>query len=536
MPKGNPRVLVIGATGIIGQTLMMMQDGWSGVFTSTKQLDPLFQRFSWPKDSLHDLMDSEPWDFVVNLAGINSPDAVEASPNEAWEVNVHFVSHLAIECNRTGARLIQVSSQAVFDGQQQDRDMGSLDLSGEPVNKYGRQKREAEEEALNCNAVIVRPTYVLGVRPFHRIGRENPLEAMARHEPIELVNDRHFSVSGAQEVAEAIIRLFDAWPDAMTRTEQAVMVGWSESFTRYTLAQELRPLVSDTPIAHNSGRWAQRPHDTAYSQLKIMDYAPVGGLSRWARRTISDAHRPDTSDAVAAAVLAMPVDRVQAQRMKSFGQLHAEVAEDFRARCKSDAPADLLEWYRTTPAYIWELLAYHDDASGFNYSGMCRGILDRLRVSHLVASDVLVLGDGIGTLTLAARKAGFLNATYHDLAGSLTARYAMARHVAEGLSGPNWLTESFDPAGMPQNLRAVISLDYLEHVPNVEQWVRAVYAALRHGGLFVAQNAFACGSGREGSIPMHLSENDRWEKDWDTLLASVGFEQLSPQWYRKVVV
>jgi predicted methyltransferase len=73
----------------------------------------------------------------------------------------------------------------------------------------------------------------------------------------------------------------------------------------------------------------------------------------------------------------------------------------------------------------------------------------------------------------------------------------------------------------------------LEHVPNVEAWVSAIFAALKPGGLFCAQNAFACGSGPDGSIPMHLAVNDRFEHDWDPLLTAVGFEQISSNWYRR---
>ena len=80
---------------------------------------------------------------------------------------------------------------------------------------------------------------------------------------------------------------------------------------------------------------------------------------------------------------------------------------------------------------------------------------------------------------------------------------------------------------------AICSLDFLEHVPNVEDWVLAIFVALKPGGLFCAQNAFACGSGSDGSIPMHLAVNDRFEKDWDPLLTAIGFEQISSNWYRR---
>jgi cyclopropane fatty-acyl-phospholipid synthase-like methyltransferase len=143
---------------------------------------------------------------------------------------------------------------------------------------------------------------------------------------------------------------------------------------------------------------------------------------------------------------------------------------------------------------------------------------------------VLCLGDGIGDLTLALRRAG-INATYHDLAGSRTADFAHFRFYMHGFEGPSEMTDGWSPQ-FSEGYDCVISLDFLEHVTDVPSWAVAVRRALRPGGLFCAQNAFAIGSGANGSIPMHLDRNDRYEKEWDPMLAGLGFSQLAPQWYQ----
>jgi SAM-dependent methyltransferase len=233
----------------------------------------------------------------------------------------------------------------------------------------------------------------------------------------------------------------------------------------------------------------------------------------------------------------MPEPVALAKLSLGFLPLHAAVTEDFRAR-QGTVPFteyELLEWYRTTEAYIWELSAYHEDP-GFNYQGMCDGIAHRLK-HEPGCLRVLCLGDGIGDLTLTLRRAGFM-ACYHDLAESRTAEYAAFRFARFGEYSFDdcFLSGSFAAPVILEEFHgkdAVISLDFLEHVPNVEDWVRAIHAALKPGGLFMAQNAFNCGSGPQGAMPMHLAVNDRFEKDWDPLLAAVGFEQLGPNWYRK---
>jgi SAM-dependent methyltransferase len=263
-----------------------------------------------------------------------------------------------------------------------------------------------------------------------------------------------------------------------------------------------------------------------------------------------------------AAFLGIPVADAIERLSKGFGYQHQRVNDDFR-RCNPVTDEELLNWYRTTEEYIWELSAYHLDP-GFNYSGMCAGIAERLK--NQGSKRVLCLGDGIGDLTLILRKAGF-DAVYHDLAGSRTAEFAEF-HNRSLPPEPYFLAlESY--TGKPDDLSpelcyccasdprddysscdhmtfdAVVSLDFMEHVDPVSDWCRAVYDCLRPGGLFMSQNAFDCGSGPDGAIPCHLKINDKYahatsETDgralWDKLLIDdIGFVQESSNWYRRPV-
>jgi SAM-dependent methyltransferase len=237
--------------------------------------------------------------------------------------------------------------------------------------------------------------------------------------------------------------------------------------------------------------------------------------------------------------LGKPYDECLARLSLGFGHQHKMVNDDFR-RWNPQTDDELLNWYRTTEEYIWELSAYHAD-EGFNYTGMCSGIAERLKAED--CKRVLCLGDGIGDLTLALQKHK-IDSVYHDLAGSRTAAFAEYRIGKSG--GIFWhaLTNGWSiklPPGC--DMDAVVSLDYLEHVPNVEEWCKTIYDVLRPGGLFCAQNAFDCGSGPNGAIPCHLSINDKYAHAaphtngmalWDHLLINeLGFHQDSSNWYVK---
>ena len=234
--------------------------------------------------------------------------------------------------------------------------------------------------------------------------------------------------------------------------------------------------------------------------------------------------------------LEVPFGYAKERLSKGFHYNHHEVAKDFiEANTDVDSSNSLLDWYRNTDAYIWELSAYHLD-QGFNYSGMCEGI--SLGLLNSKKKDVLNIGDGIGTLSIRMAQDG-LSPTYHDLKDSKTANFAQFR-FRRGSTYRDYdietlFTESFDPVLGKNCFDAVVSLDFLEHVVNVEEWAIAVFECLKKDGVFIAQNAFGIGDIEHGnSIPMHLAVNNKYETQWTPLLKSIGFVlHENNQWWIK---
>jgi hypothetical protein len=201
--------------------------------------------------------------------------------------------------------------------------------------------------------------------------------------------------------------------------------------------------------------------------------------------------------------LGLPIDQCRHRLSQGFGFLHDAVKQDFN-QFSPQNDTDLLRWYATTESYIWELSAYHEDA-GFNYSGMIGGIVERLK-SEPNVHRVLCLGDGIGDLSLTLHKAG-LETWYHDLSGSKTEAFARFRFARYG-AGMNFDTTHNWRPQLYGLYDAIVSLDFFEHLTDLQSWMAAVRLRLKPGGYLVAQNAFNCGSGPEGSIPCHLQIND----------------------------
>jgi dTDP-4-dehydrorhamnose reductase len=507
------KILVLGASGIIGQHMRLCcPEGVTPIYARRKS-DLLHVGVDVLSADVQRFLDYERPDVIVNLAGESNTDAVERDPSMRT-VNTLVPELLGEWCQRNKRHLVHVSTQAVFSGENPPYGPSS---PMDPVNEYGRQKSAAEVgvRASKCSYTIVRPTFVLGIRPI-KTGRANPLEQILAGQNTQ-VADRWFSISLAREVAQAI------WKCAVERPGGIIHVGEGK-ISRYELAYCIaRSFGSKAPMAvdHESfSGLAPRPKDTSYST----ESGEI--LKRLIMNIKADQDELTIRAREIALFLGKREDECLARLHQGWGAIHGAVTDDWN-KANPSTDAEILDWYRRTETYIWELSWYHADP-GFNYAGMVRGIIDRLKAAGV--GRVLCLGDGIGTATMMMRAAG-IDATYHDLEGSRTAEFAQFRAWRKtGEHMPERLSKGWEPDLGAKKWDAIVSLDFLEHVTDVEAWATAIRDALRPGGLLVAQNAFGIGS--DGSMPMHLTRNDRFEKDWDPLLSELGFVQESSNWYR----
>lgn len=512
------KVAILGASGILGQHMLLCSPDGVEALAFRHKTDGLFYGcdltdIEYVEATLNAYMPQ----VVVNFAGESNTD--KATSPDAEALNVQSPPILAAWCDSHGSHYVHISSQAVFSGENPPYGPQSIT---DPINAYGLQKQAAEREVQTFkNWTIIRLTFALGVRPVQSCGRVNPVEqALAGSSP-HLVDDRWFSPLFAEDAAHLIWRSIQ-----LDQPRQIIHLGIPKRISRFDVGKALG--VESEPVSHDSFPGiAPRPADTTYDpastrHLMSWDDGIAACKRLWRSRLMRDLE----DKAIEIALFKGITKQASMERLgKGFGFQHQEVAEDFR-RANPQTDAELLEWYRTTEAYIWELSAYHAD-QGFNYRGMCAGIAERLKAAG--AHRVLCLGDGVGELTLSLREAGF-DAVYHDLAGSRTAEFAEFRFWRHGFEGESQCSSGWEPH-FTGPFDAVTSMDFLEHVTSVEYWAAEIKRVLKPGGLLVAQNAFGIGSGPNGSMPMHLERNDRFEKDWDPMLFGMGFQQLSSNWY-----
>lgn len=277
------KIMVLGAGGIIGSHMRISQpSGVEAVYTR-RVADDRNVRFDSARDYAFDFLSAHNPDAVVNLAGESRPDVVERDPQRWGDINIHVPAIAAFWCQDKSRHMVQVSSQAVFGGIPQGITNAAIvaaflppflpKAGRSPVNRYGLQKVRAETEvaASGKRWTIVRPTFVLGVRPDPSIGRENPVEqmlapvqAIAEGETVATqrqVHDRWFSVSFAWDVASTLWEVATGAPRC-----EAIHVGIPFRTNRYILASYIRPDITIEPVSHDSFEGlAPRPVDTTYA-------------------------------------------------------------------------------------------------------------------------------------------------------------------------------------------------------------------------------------------------------------------------------
>ena len=143
------RVLVIGASGFIGQHLVGRLNGIPdcGVAGTYWSRAPRGDANSWYRVELADALRLEEVfrlaqpDVVVHLAAIADVGMAEREPERATAVNVGATSSIARLTDLHGAKLVFVSTEYVFDGR---RGYYREDDTPSPTTHYGRTKWEAE--------------------------------------------------------------------------------------------------------------------------------------------------------------------------------------------------------------------------------------------------------------------------------------------------------------------------------------------------------------------------------------------------------
>ena len=213
------RVLITGANGLLGQELVALMSRAPKYDVLATGRDPTLRLKEASCGYVPlDVSDAEAMrrlfqDFtpgvVINCAAMTQVDRCEEDREACWNVNAVAVEHLARQCHAIGARLVQVSTDFVFDGEsgpyrETDRPR--------PINFYGKAKLAGENAARDAGLdkwALARTVLVYGT------GEELPrnnialwvIDKLSRGEPIHVVTDQWRTPTYAPDLAAGIERI-----------------------------------------------------------------------------------------------------------------------------------------------------------------------------------------------------------------------------------------------------------------------------------------------------------------------------------------
>ncbi|UCH83589.1 MAG: dTDP-4-dehydrorhamnose reductase [Candidatus Latescibacterota bacterium] len=202
-------ITIFGADGQLGVDLCAVFEGHN--------LEPVV----YPGVDIRDrsqvgaVLDRSRPDWVINSAAMTHVDRCEDLDLAAYQVNAVGAKHVAEKCRASGARLIQISTDYVFDGKKEHPYVED-DRTG-PVNVYGLTKLAGERFVSNAapDTIILRTSGLYGTHPCWGKGQnfvDTMLELAKTKECLHIVDDEVLTPTFTEDLAVVVRSIIDKSP------------------------------------------------------------------------------------------------------------------------------------------------------------------------------------------------------------------------------------------------------------------------------------------------------------------------------------
>ncbi|WP_156254840.1 dTDP-4-dehydrorhamnose reductase [Sandarakinorhabdus oryzae] len=269
------KVLITGGTGQLGRALIASAPaGVTIVAPPRTQLD-----LADPA-SIAAVIAAEQPSHIINCAAHVAVDRAESEPELAMRLNGTAAGEIAAAAAACGARLVQISTDFVFDGEASRP--WAPDAATNPLSVYGRTKLAGEQavRAAHPAPLVLRTAWVYGAHGNNFV--RTMLRLMAERPEVRVIADQTGTPTHVTSLAAAIWQLRDAsgtlhWTDAGTASWYDLAAATQAIACRLGLLDHAVPVLpigtADYPVP------ARRP---AYSVLdKAATWAITGPARHW---------------------------------------------------------------------------------------------------------------------------------------------------------------------------------------------------------------------------------------------------------------
>ena len=238
------KILVIGSHGMLGRDLVNRLSTLSDQKNPGNEViavDHEHVDITHGEDASKFIAQIKP-DVIVNCAAFSNVDACETQIFEAFAVNASGARNVALAGKLTGARVIHISTDYVFDGMKNEPYLETD--TPNPISVYGKSKLEGElaVQEIGGNYVIIRTAWLFG--PYRNNFVTTLLELGRKNRSVSVVTDQHGSPTYTTDLSDAI---------------------------RTTISEDLRGIYHVT----NSGtcsryEWAQKIFELTGNQVSVL--------------------------------------------------------------------------------------------------------------------------------------------------------------------------------------------------------------------------------------------------------------------------
>ncbi len=255
--------MIFGASGLLGKDLMREWTGDEIAGLGSRDVDIR------DADEVRDVVEKARPEWIVLAAAYTNVDDCESHPDLAFAVNRDGAVNVAKAAKRTGAKLLFLSSDYVFDGKKSSP-YETADARN-PQSVYGRSKAEAEVRLLEVlpACCIARTSWLFGTGG--KCFPDTILRLAASRPALDVVNDQRGCPTYSVDLARAIIALCRNHVSGIVHTTNAGDCSWFE-FAREIVkgagfATEVRPVSSQ-----EMARPAPRPAYSVLSAKSLHQY------------------------------------------------------------------------------------------------------------------------------------------------------------------------------------------------------------------------------------------------------------------------
>jgi len=195
-------ILVTGANGQLGnecRTLAELQTYSNFVFTDIAELSIT------DEIAINDIFSKNNFDYCINAAAYTAVDAAEQDADTSRVINATAVGYLATACNKYNCKLIHISTDYVFDGENENG--YTEEDATAPINVYGVTKLEGEKLAFENNAetIVIRTSWVYSFHGKNFV--KTMMRLMQEKNEINVVADQIGKPTYAADLASAIFTI-----------------------------------------------------------------------------------------------------------------------------------------------------------------------------------------------------------------------------------------------------------------------------------------------------------------------------------------